>query len=207
MGFLDDLSDFGRTIFYCLMLLIGYALICYVKNNRVKIYYVEPSPLDPNFVDRVIDILSKSVINRFHPIRVVYDPEEADITLHLRKRADLNKHHRKPEFYPSGKQIRFSLTFQDPKPHVLFDSENWLHGVEESGLSLNDYRRYVVQHEFMHALGYDHQKCDQTTSNAGVCPVLYQATRGPPTGYASGFNPIAADFTKRIPGNYFDRWW
>ena len=55
----------------------------------------------------------------------------------------------------------------------------------------------------MHALGYDHQKCDSNTAVNGVCPILYQATRGCPDGFKCGYEVLPVDYNDKISGSYF----
>lgn len=76
-----------------------------------------------------------------------------------------------------GKKVYFSATYIDKDPPVvLFDPYNYKYGVKKSGLSVSQYREYVINHETGHALGLDHLRC-----NPGeICPVMYQMTKGIP---------------------------
>jgi len=78
-----------------------------------------------------------------------------------------------------GKKVYFSATYIDKNPPViLFDPYNYKYGVKRSGLSVSQYREYVINHETGHALGLDHLRC-----NPGeICPVMYQMTKGIPQG-------------------------
>lgn len=195
MGLLAILSDY----FYVILLIIVIAYFV-LQNNKTITYYVEPSNIDVNFQNEVIKILSTSKINDYYKIQPA--GESSDITIRLVDRKKLHEDETS-EYYPgTNKKIWFSYTWQHPKPHIGIDSGNWLYGVPESKLSLEEYRKYVIRHEFMHALGYDHQPCNATTSINGTCPVLYQATRGPPTGFNSGTDVIDADFKARIDNAY-----
>lgn len=79
--------------------------------------------------------------------------------------------------YIHGKKIYFSVTFFKQKPPlILLDPYNYQYGVKESGLSVANYRKYLINHEFAHALGKNHLKCYP----GQVCPVLYQMTKGVP---------------------------
>lgn len=58
---------------------------------------------------------------------------------------------------------------------VMINLRRWLEGAAPSGLSLADYRTYVVNHEVGHALGHDHVDCP----GAGqVAPIMLQQTLG-----------------------------
>jgi hypothetical protein len=135
-----------------------------------------PSSIDPTFTQHVRRIISNSNWNKMYKIIEVLNPSESNVTIKLSKRSELDKYHDEPEYYTnSNKQIRFSITEQaeDIKPRVYIDADNWIFGVAESGLTVEQYRQYVINHEFGHALGHDHLPCKN-----GVCPVMYQATRG-----------------------------
>jgi hypothetical protein len=165
------------------------------------LYYIDSA--DAEFISETKQILIESSINKTHRIAQTDNPSAADITIRLAPRAELDKYHKAEEKYPDGRPIRFSLTWQKPKPHISIDDINWRYGVKESGLSLDQYRKYVIQHEFMHALGYDHQPCNEETAKNGTCPILYQSTRGCPSGYKCGYTITEADYGKKIPGSYF----
>ena len=82
---------------------------------------------------------------------------------------------------------KMSFTFMGLKqPIIVFNHNNWQHGAKaymDSAAQkypeksredlLQRYRVYLVNHEFGHALGMDHEKPTQTT-----CPLMYQHTRG-----------------------------
>jgi hypothetical protein len=58
---------------------------------------------------------------------------------------------------------------------VMINLRRWLEGAAPSGLSLADYRTYLVNHEVGHALGHDHVDCP----GAGqVAPIMLQQTLG-----------------------------
>jgi hypothetical protein len=77
--------------------------------------------------------------------------------------------------YVNGKRMFFSVTFIDQNPRtILFDPYNYKYGVKRSGLSADEYRTYVINHEFGHVLGKDHLTCKPGEQ----CPVMYQMTRG-----------------------------
>lgn len=176
--------------------------------NDVPKYYVEESDIDSHFVERVRDIVAKNKHKlktpAGHTIQEASDKESANIHIYLKSRDEMNKLNTNKEYYSSGKVIWFSWTYQHPNPTIFIDGGNWLNGVDASGLSLDEYREYVINHELMHALGYDHQKCNSSTaSEDGVCPVMFQSTRGCPKGFKCGYIPTDVDYTSPIKGAYF----
>lgn len=60
------------------------------------------------------------------------------------------------------------------KSTIYLHLDNWLHGSKASGLSLTNYRKYLVNHEIGHILGLGHKKPVGT----GKCPVMVQQTLG-----------------------------
>ena len=201
MELIITLSDIVKLLF----LIIAGALIYLILMPTYITYYIVPSDTNVEFKPETRQILQTSAINKRYNIKEVQDKNQADIVIELRDRSSLDEHHRIPEYYPgTQKQIRFSLTWQAPKPYIAVDKDNWTYGVPESKLSLQEYRNYVIRHEFMHGLGFDHQPCDASTAVNGVCPVLYQATRGAPSEFKCGQDVLNADFTKKIPGAYIN---
>ena len=140
-------------------------------------YYIYVSKLDPDFKSAVQQILDENTIWRGHGLEPATSRSTADFTIRLVARSFLDRYHREPEYYPSGKEIRFSFTIN--RCRIYIDANNWLYGVPESQLSVSEYRKYVILHEVGHALGYDHEACPVHALN---CPVMYQMTRGPPSG-------------------------
>ena len=58
---------------------------------------------------------------------------------------------------------------------IYINYDNWCKGSEKSGLSLEDYRTYVINHEVGHILGlHEHLK----PKNGCLVPVMNQSTRG-----------------------------
>ncbi len=196
----EFLSDFGNL----LLLILAGIILYFLMKDRCITYFIHPSTSNPEFKGETREILKHSAINNKYKIREVDDIKTADIVIELRSRSSLNAEHDTPEYYPgTNKQIRFSFTWQRPKPYIAIDDVNWTYGVSESGLSIRDYRKYVIQHEFMHALGYDHQPCNIETASQGRCPILFQATRGPPKGFQAGYEVIPIDYTKKLENPYF----
>lgn len=151
------------------------------------------------FADEVENILNRSRWGDKYNIIRVDDPDKAIVKIHLSGRSSLDKFHDNPEYYSNGKQIRFSITTQSKfsKPEIFIDADNWHYGVDESGLSVNLYREYVINHEFGHALGYDHAECVKK-----LCPVMYQMTRGVPEGHTPNYQVKAEDYKNRIINRY-----
>lgn len=59
--------------------------------------------------------------------------------------------------------------------HMYLNAERWFHGSHKSGLSLEDYRQYMVTHEMGHILGKEHESCPCKGCRA---PVMMQQTLG-----------------------------
>lgn len=197
---LETVKEFGTI----LVILVVCILVYWIHKSSAIKYYIVGLPEHPEFIPETRQILNTSKILESHNIKEVHNIDQADIVIRLKHRKDLDAHHSKFEYYPgTQKPIRFSFTWQNPKPHIAIDHINWRDGVKESGLTVSQYRRYVIQHEFMHALGYDHQPCNKDTAPGGVCPVLYQSTRGPPAGFKCGHEVTPYDYGKKIPGSYY----
>ncbi len=58
---------------------------------------------------------------------------------------------------------------------VFINSDRWLLGAAPSHMPLDEYRRYVVNHEVGHSLGEDHRPCAGT---GAVAPIMLQQTIG-----------------------------
>lgn len=200
MGVQEFLKDLSNS-FYLVILIVIFVFIL-VYTNQTITYMVVPSAIDPNFTIQANHIIKTSSLYKKYNLREVN--KDADITIYLTPRKDLDKWHKDKKFYPDGKEIRYSMTWQGKKhkPKIYIDDQNWLNGVKESELSLQDYRQYVILHELMHGLGYGHQECNQETANNGTCPIMYQSTVGCPDGFKCGKTPIEADFTKKLNERY-----
>ena len=59
--------------------------------------------------------------------------------------------------------------------NIYLNADRWFHGSAKSGLSLDDYRQYIVSHEVGHILGFDHKTCP---CNGCPAPVMMQQTLG-----------------------------
>ena len=197
-----------KDILVFLIVVIALVIVWYMdQQTYVATYYTHPSGLDPTFRFQVRKILLNSKWRDYHDFKEVDDPKLADINIMLKTPDALIDYHSKKKFYPSGKQIQWSITTQSrvKKPMVFINSQNWLQGVPESKLSLKDYRSYVIEHEFGHALSYHHQPCNKSTAPGGVCPVMYQSTRGCPDGYTCGHQVTRYDQSVKIDVAYL-RW-
>lgn len=201
--FINDLIALMKSVLtngVLLILLICVVIIVYnSKGKSNTTYYIDRSR-SVDFANQCSNILRVSSINNTHKIKEVSDKNIADIEIYLMSRADMiAKRGKELEMYPgTNKPIYFSWTYQHPKPTIFIDETNWLYSVEESGLSVENYRTYVIQHEFMHALGYDHQVCDANTAPNGICPIMYQSTRGCPKGFKCGYNITKFDYEKKL---------
>ena len=189
-----------------LFLLIILVIIAYVVYyNSTFTYYTVPSEIDIHFQRQVRDIISKCKWNRMYKLREVHCEELADTVIHLVDRSELDSLHTSDDKYPDGRPIRFSMTLTRPMqvPKIYIDSVNWLKSVPESKLSIEDYRQYVITHELGHALGYDHVPCNKDTAVNGVCPVMYQSTRGCPDGFACGKDVSYYDWLNPFKENWY----
>ena len=200
-----DITIALRDILKLFFLIIAGILLYLILTPKSITYFIGLSDTHPDFKSEAHRIIQTSSLNSRYNIREVSNENQADIVMELRDRKSLDVHHKVPEYYPgTKKQIRFSLTWQFPKPYIAIDKDNWTYGVPESNMTLQEYRNYVIRHEFMHGLGFDHQPCNASTAVNGVCPVLYQATRGAPAGFKCGQDAIDVDFAKKIPGAYIN---
>lgn len=179
------------------------------RSNHVAKFYTHDSNIDSGFKSDVRRILYNSNWHVDHNFIEVQSPYEADISINLSSDKSLDKYHNDTtKTYSDGRQIRYSITTQSKKqkPNIYINANNWLYGVKESGLSLEEYRKYIINHEFGHGLGYDHQMCNKYTSVNGICPVMYQSTIGCPTGYKCGNTPLQCDRDMRISGAYVSQY-
>lgn len=205
------------------ILVIFIILLCFVifYDDRIKLseftrsgkneplfYYIEQNPNVPEFKAQANDILQKSGWNNIYNLQLTDDPSKTYISIALVPTETLAvyKDDSDNNYDSDGRKLNYSITSQSRfiKPIILIDSDNWKFGVKRSGLTLDQYREYVITHEFGHALGFDHQKCVKSTiGKDGRCPVMNQSTRGCkdfPCGYQ--VNP-ESDTKIRIGDSYF----
>ena len=199
------LPDWAKTLIKLILVIILVVVITKIIKPRQITYYVYDSTIDPTFAKDAKNIIAQSELTTKYNLLCVNDPRAADITIKLKKRQEMDKWHEEDkQYYPDGRQIRFSLTWQgkEHKPRIYIDDQNWLNGVKESGLTLEQYKEYVIIHELMHGLGFDHQPCNETTAVNGVCPIMTQSTRGCPKGFRCGYKPLPADYTLKLDNRY-----
>jgi hypothetical protein len=193
-------------ILILIIAIVGFIIYhMYFRTIDVR-YYISDSVTDSSFKNKTRQIINNTKWSRYQ-VRESPTENDADVVIKLSNRSEMDQWHNNPEYYEgTKKQIRFSITTQGKlnKPRIYIDEGNWLNGVPESGLSLEEYRKYVIRHEFMHGLGYDHQPCNSKTAVNGVCPVLYQSTRGCPKGFKCGYEVLPVDFTDKLSFSYLD---
>jgi predicted Zn-dependent protease len=164
-------------MFWIVVLLIFLVIIIlsfiWRSKRIIRNYYIENSP-NNNWSGEVQSIISNSGWNKKYNLIRTYDKSRADIILNITPRHEMIKTH--PPEIVNGEPIYFSYTLYTSHPKIIhIDEDNWKFGVRRSGLSLEKYREYVINHEIGHALGYDHVLCRDKK-----CSVMYQSTRGCP---------------------------
>ena len=70
---------------------------------------------------------------------------------------------------------------------VFINSNRWFNGSKPSKLGLNEYRKYLINHEVFHALGGGHNVCKENE----ICPVSHQHTIGIPKNSKSNSWPLS----------------
>jgi len=187
---------------YLVLLLIVIILYFYINRKRAAYYYINST--NQEFKNITRNIIKSSPINKKFPIYEVNNKPDANIVIHLTPRIDMiKKYDSGSETNTDGSKLFLSYTVNLSPLEIHIDEDNWLYGVPKSGLSLDNYRTYIIQHEFMHALGFDHQECNSETATNGVCPLMYQATRGPPEGFKAGYQVTPIDYTKYLSYGVF----
>jgi ssRNA-specific RNase YbeY (16S rRNA maturation enzyme) len=98
---------------------------------------------------------------------------DAQIKIALVDRSALDK------FHDKNAKVRYSITSYGSDytiPTSMIDVENYTNGVDISKFNQADYKKYVIIHEVLHALGFDHVECLDNQK----CNVMHQHTRGIP---------------------------
>lgn len=192
------------NIIYLLLLII---IIAVAMSRPVFKYYVKSSNIDPNFKQQVVDIISTCAWNKSYKLQLANNELLANCSIELVPRATLDHLHG-TDIYADGRPIRFSVTVTKPgqNPIIYIDDGNWLNSVPESKLTIKEYRQYVIVHELGHALGYAHQLCNNDTATYGICPVMYQSTRGCPDGFQCGTDVSYSDWLNRLYPTDWIKW-
>jgi len=191
---------------FLILLLVSFAIwIIHVNYSKGITYYIHDSPMDKEFKQITSEILKNSGWKKYKDIEETDTPDDAVIQVSLVADSDLQQYHDgKQEYYDDKTPIRFSITTQniDKKPQCFINYKNWAAGVKQSGLTRDQYRQYVIEHEFGHGLGYHHQECNERTAPNGVCPVMYQSTRGCRAPFRCGYEVSPFDTENLIDRRY-----
>lgn len=151
------------------------------KNEKIVYRYKFRTDRHETFNNEVREILKNSVWNKkFKFIETTSNNKaDYDIIIDIVPRIYMEQTGTfKSEYDENGEKIFFSRTWIQTPRIVEIDEVNWDEGVPRSGLSKEEYKIYVINHEIGHAIGYDHLPCDKENR----CPVMYQMTRGVPQG-------------------------
>lgn len=165
------------------------------KLKNVVYYYVYESDIDKDFKYIVVNNIKKSNWNKYFNIEYTDNILLADIKIQLVLKS-----------YLKNWDTNYSTTVQSfyNSPNIYINADNWLHGSAKSKLGLWDYRKYIINHEFGHALGYDHLICNEDNNINGYCPIMHQNTNGCGK-YKCSINTQEIDYNKapRIKNSYF----
>lgn len=84
--------------------------------------------------------------------------------------------------------------------NIYLNETNWTRGSKKSGLSLQDYRKYVLTHEMCHILGYLHETCSGPNEKVSI---MVQQTLG-----TGGCNPHSGKmhFNSSNPPKIATKW-
>lgn len=173
------------------------------KRQTFYSYYIDSKFSD--FNDETQSILSKSRINEFVDIFRVYSLKKADIIIRLVDREDAIELIRKSKVVgieDIKNNTFFSwVEYTKNQPEVNIDYDKWTLGSDINyGLSLKDYRKTLIQHEFLHALGYAHVNCNKCTKFGNVCPLMFGPTKTYKTNHIHNTEVSSIDFTERLLG-------
>jgi hypothetical protein len=159
-------------------------------------YVYKFTTLQEDFHEEVRQILASSGWkNKYNFIEALASSDKYDIGIGLLPREVMEKGNTLIDYYPDGSRIYFSRTWMRRPRQIEIDDVNWYKGVKQSGLTIPEYKEYVINHEVGHALGYDHRVCDTKK-----CPIMYQMTRGPPPNHLPSFQVEWSDidFTRTL---------
>lgn len=209
-----------------LLIVICIIVLIYIKENpkllyqdHIRVggfnkdckYYIESKnetlKSTEEFADEVHQIL-KNIPNISFVRSLI--KSESDIYIYLVPRKELDKFHTGKSLDDSTKphsnpNVRFSVTAYGPnyeKPTSFIDAENYIHGVPESGFDVTGYRNYVILHEILHAIGFDHVECQENQK----CHVMHQHTKGIPKNSTPNYMVTLEDLkiTKRLPNHPYN---
>lgn len=162
---------------------------------RVR-YAVSTSPEYKEWLSRFTRCIDKTLndVDSWDGITFVHDEENPDITIRLSSSSEImdERTNKEVETDIYGNPTELSVTFYTERPvKVLINANNYINGVPISKLGKKEYRKYVINHEVGHALGYGHLPCDESTR---ICPVMYQMTKGVPNGFEPSFSVTSRDY-------------
>jgi hypothetical protein len=199
-----DLLDLLKIFVLLVVCVLAFDWIIAEVLRKTHYVYIDPSlpQEDYNFI---YDVVKNSSWNNHFKIQLCDKKDRSMITtphiwITIVEHNKIAPPGKKREYDANGEEIKFSVTvFSDvSRPVVWLNADNWYRGVPRSKLSISEYRKYVVEHELGHALGQDHVECNEYTAINGVCPVMYQSTRGC-ANYKCGIAPVyPVDLSKRI---------
>lgn len=113
--------------------------------------------------------------------REVHHRDDADIVVSLNIQADIDAE-------CGFSKLSCSLVLFDEKDgsdRILFSFENWMGESDWDGDSLEDYRTYLINHEFLHCRPFRLDHPDEVACKddgvPGKLPVMYQQSRGRPS--------------------------
>lgn len=175
----QDIINLCCLLIFCIVVLYVYCLLTHrnaiTGGSQIHTckYFIscETNLYDSDaFKSEVTDILKHIPNVNFTPVSNI---DDAQIKIALVDRQALDK------FHDSDPKIRYSITAFGPEykiPTSMIDVQNYKNGVDVSKFSVADYKKYVIIHEVLHAIGFDHVECESNTK----CNVMHQHTRGIP---------------------------
>ena len=158
-----------------------------------------------DFRNDVRNIINNSGWNKLFNFKETSD-NNYDIGIGLKSRKYMDETNTFNDYDENGNKIYLSRTWIRVPPHlkksiksnsreIEIDENNWYYGVKKSNLSINDYKKYVINHEVGHAIGYDHRKC----KIGEKCPIMYQMTKGVPEKSIPSYDVIYEDINYERP--------